>query len=160
MTRLQPGDSAPEIALPLDDGSHFHLQGHPGQPVVLYFYPADDTTGCTVENQEFSERAAQFAALGARLVGVSPDSIDKHVKFRSKHGLQVPLAADPERSVIEAFGLWQPKKLYGREFMGLIRTSIIVAADGTIAAVIPATRVRGHAQKVLEALQSHLAETR
>ncbi|MCS6759065.1 MAG: peroxiredoxin [Candidatus Devosia euplotis] len=160
MTQLQPGDIAPDITLPLDNGGSFRLHAQRGHPVVLYFYPADDTASCTVENHEFSERAAQFAALGARLVGISPDSIAKHVKFRGKHDLQAPLAADPEHHAIAAFDLWQPKKLYGREFMGLIRTSFIIAADGVIVAIIPATRIRGHAQKVLAALQDHLAGLR
>ena len=158
MTKLQPGDTAPDFTLPLDDGSQFHLGAARGQPVVLYFYPADDTTGCTEENREFSALAPQFAALGARLIGISPDSIDKHGKFRRKHGLDVPLAADPEHIAIAAYGLWQPKKLYGREFMGLIRTSVIIAADGSIVALIAATRIRGHAQKVLDALHVHLAK--
>ena len=159
MTKLMPGDVAPDFTLPLDDGTQFHLGAQRGQPVVLYFYPADSTTGCTQENREFSERAAEFAALGARLVGISPDSLAKHEKFRSKYGLEVPLAADPEHIAIAAYDLWKPKKLYGRDFMGLIRTSVIIAADGTIAAVIPATRVRGHAQKVLETLQNELSPT-
>ena len=157
MTTLQPGDAAPDFTLPLDDGRQFHLAGHRGTPVVLFFYPADDTAGCTDENREFSALSPDFARLGASLVGISPDSIAKHQKFRSKHGLLIALAADPELSVVKAYGLWQLKKLYGREFMGLIRTSLIVAADGTIAAIIPATRIRGHAQKVLDALQAHLA---
>ena len=159
MTILQPGDAAPDFTLPLDDGRQFHLAAHHGAPVVLFFYPTDDTAGCTTENREFSELSAQFARLGASLVGISPDSIDKHQKFRSKYGLLTDLAADPELAVVRAFGLWQLKKLYGREFMGLIRTSLIIAADGTIAAIIPATRIRGHAQKVLDALQTHLAKT-
>jgi len=158
MTKLQPGDAAPDFALPLDDGTNFALGAQRGRPVVLFFYPADDTAGCTTENREFSDLAPQFAALGASLVGISPDSLAKHEKFRRKHGLEVPLAADPDRLAINAYDLWQPKKLYGRDFMGLIRTSFIIAADGTIAAIIPATRIAGHAQKVLEALQVHLGK--
>lgn len=158
MTELQPGDIAPDFTLPLDDGTLFHLAAQRGHPVVLYFYPADGTAGCTDENREFSERAAQFAALGARLVGISPDGIAKHLKFRAKYDLAVPLAADPEHRAIIAFGLWQPKKLYGREFMGLVRTSFIIAADGTIVAIVRATRIRGHAQSVLQALQAHLRQ--
>ncbi|HEV7345109.1 MAG TPA: peroxiredoxin [Devosia sp.] len=158
MSDLSEGDSAPDFTLQLDDGSSFTLSAQRGRPVVLYFYPEDDSGGCVDENLEFSERAAAFAALEARLVGVSPDTIETHRKFRAKYGLVVPLAADPEHLAIEPFGLWKLKKLYGREFMGLIRTSFIVGSDGRIARIIRATRIRGHAQKVLEALEAHVRQ--
>tara|TARA_R110002020_G_scaffold1418_11_gene6420 strand:+ start:590 stop:1078 length:489 start_codon:yes stop_codon:yes gene_type:complete len=158
MTHLQPGATAPDFALPLDDGTRFQLSAQRGRVVVLYFYPADSTAGCTTENQEFSALADRFSALGAILVGISPDSLAQHEKFRRKHGLLVPLAADPDHLAISAYDLWQPKKLYGRDFMGLIRTSFIIDADGAIVAIIPATRIAGHAQKVLDALQDHLAK--
>jgi peroxiredoxin Q/BCP len=159
MPDLREGDMAPDFTLPLDDGSSFHLAAERGRPVVLFFYPQDNTSGCTNENLEFSERAEAFARLGARLVGISPDPVAAHVKFRSKYNLLVPLAADPDRVAIDAFGLWQPKKLYGREFMGLIRTSFLIDAQGRVARIVRATRVRGHAQKMLEALGAHLEET-
>jgi thioredoxin-dependent peroxiredoxin len=152
MTTLGEGDAAPDFTLPLDDGTSFTLSSERGRPVVLFFYPQDDSGGCVDENQEFSERADQFAALGARLVGISPDSLDSHRKFRGKYDLKVPLAADPDHQAIEAFGLWQMKSLYGREFLGLIRTSFIIDADGKIARIVRATRIKGHAQKMLEAL--------
>jgi peroxiredoxin Q/BCP len=157
MADLSEGDLAPDFTLPLDDGSTFQLAAQRGKPVVLYFYPQDDSGGCVDENKEFSERAAAFAVLGARLVGISPDDIESHVKFRKKYGLAVPLAADPERQAIEAFGLWKLKKLYGREFMGLIRTSFIIGADGKVARIIKATRILDHAQKMLEALEAHVS---
>ena len=159
MADLGEGDIAPDFTLPLDDGSMFQLSAQRGRPVVLYFYPEDDSGGCVDENKEFSERAAAFAALGARLVGISPDSIESHVKFRKTYGLVLPLAADPEHQAIEAFGLWKLKKLYGREFMGLIRTSFIIDAEGKVARIIRATRILGHAQKMLEALEAHVAGT-
>lgn len=159
MTDLREGDPAPDFTLPLDDGASFHLAAQIGHPVVLYFYPEDDSGGCTDENQEFSDRLAAFQALGARLVGISPDSIQSHQKFRKKYGLASPLAADPEHLAIEAYGLWKLKKLYGREFMGLIRTSFIIGADGRVARIIRATRILGHAQKMLEALEAHVAGT-
>lgn len=159
MPDLREGDMAPDFTLPLDDGSSFHLAAERGRPVVLFFYPQDNTGGCTDENREFSERADAFARLGARLVGISPDPVASHVKFRSKYNLLVPLAADPERVAIDAFGLWQPKKLYGREFMGLVRTSFLIDAQGRVARIVRATRIRGHAQKMLEALEAHLGET-
>ena len=152
MAMLQDGDFAPDFTLPLDDGSSFTLSEQRGQMVVLYFYPEDDSGGCVNENQEFSALSAEFAKRGARLVGISPDTLESHRKFRGKYGLTVPLAADPEHVAIEGFGLWQLKKLYGREFMGLIRTSFIIGADGRIARTIRATRIVGHAQKMLEAL--------
>ncbi|MDB5615735.1 MAG: peroxiredoxin [Devosia sp.] len=159
MPDLTEGIAAPDFTLPLDDGSTFQLSAERSHPVVLYFYPQDDTTGCRNENIEFSELASAFAALGARLVGISPDSLDSHSKVRKKYNLQVPLAADPDHLAIEPFGLWKLKKLYGREFMGLIRTSFIIGADGRVARIIRATRVLGHAQNVLEALEAQLAIT-
>jgi peroxiredoxin Q/BCP len=152
MPILSEGNPAPDFTLPLDDGTSFTLSAQRGAPVVLYFYPQDDSGGCVNENQEFSALAPQFAKLGAKLVGISPDTLESHQKFRAKYGLTVPLAANPERHAIEAFGLWQLKKLYGREFMGLIRTSFIIGADGRIVRAIRATRIVGHAQKMLDAL--------
>jgi peroxiredoxin Q/BCP len=157
MPDLREGDLAPDFTLPLDDGTTFSLSAERGHPVVLYFYPQDDSGGCTDENREFSDRAADFSRLDARLVGISPDSLESHGKFRRKYDLAVPLAADPDRVAIEAYGIWQLKKLYGREFMGLIRTSFIIGADGRIARIIRATRILGHAQKVLDALEASVA---
>ena len=157
MADLSEGDIAPDFTLPLDDGSTFRLSAQRGRPVVLYFYPEDDSGGCVDENKEFSERAAAFATLGAKLVGISPDTVESHVKFRKKYGLVLPLVADPEHQAIEAFGLWKLKKLYGREFMGLIRTSFIIDAEGKVARIIRATRILGHAQKMLEAVEAHVS---
>ncbi|MBF0678711.1 MAG: peroxiredoxin [Devosia sp.] len=154
MTHLQPGDIAPDFTLPLDDGTNFTLSQQLGRPVVLFFYPQDDSGGCVDENREFSALAAEFGDRGAVLIGISPDDLDSHQAFRRKYGLAVPLIADPERKAIEAFGVWRLKKLYGREFMGLVRTSFIIDAEGRIAKVIRATRIKGHAAKMLEALDS------
>ena len=152
MTHLKAGDTAPDFTLALDDGSSFTLWAQRGKPVVIFFYPEDDSGGCTDENVEFSDLSSEFAARCAVLIGISPNDIDSHKKFRAKYGLKVPLAADPERLAIEGFGIWQLKKLSGREFMGLIRTSFIIDAQGKIAAIIRATRIKGHAAKVLAAL--------
>jgi peroxiredoxin Q/BCP len=157
MTDLLEGATAPDFTLPLDDGTSFQLSAQLGHPVVLYFYPEDDSGGCTDENKEFSDRMAAFHALGAKLVGISPDNIQTHQKFRRKYNLLSPLAADPDHQAIEAYGLWKLKKLYGREFMGLIRTSFIIGADGKVARIVRATRILGHAQKMLEALEAHIA---
>lgn len=158
MTHLSEGDAAPDFTLLLDDGSTLTNADLLGRPAVLFFYPEDDSGGCTDENQEFSALAPEFAARGAVLVGVSPDEVEKHVKFRAKYGLVVPLGADPMRKTIEAFGLWQMKKLYGREFMGLVRTSFIIDAEGGIARIVRATRIKGHAAKMLTALDDVLAD--
>lgn len=157
MTHLKPGDPAPDFTLARDDGSTIGLRDLRGRPAVIFFYPEDDSGGCTDENQEFSALAPDFAARGAVLVGVSPDPAEKHLKFRAKYGLTIPLGADPDRKTIEAFGLWQMKKLYGREFMGLVRTSFIIDAEGRIARIIRATRIKGHAAKMLDALDEVLA---
>ena len=158
MPALKEGDPAPDFTLALDDGTSFTLGEQRGRPVVLYFYPQDDTGGCTNENQEFSKRKAAFENLGARLVGISPDTIESHTKFRRKYNLQVPLASDPDHVAIELFGLWQLKKLYGREFLGLIRTSFIIDAEGTVARIVRASRIAGHAEKMLVALAEHVAQ--
>ena len=157
MTHLKIGDDAPDFVLHRDDGSLVKKAELIGNPVVLFFYPEDDSGGCVDENQEFSELAGEFTGRKAFLVGVSPDPVESHQKFRSKYGLKVPLAADPDRIVIEAFGLWQMKKLYGREFMGLVRTSFILDAEGRVVRIIRATRIKGHAAKVLAALDEVLA---
>lgn len=157
MTLPQERNPAPDFSLQLDDGSSVSLTDLLGKPIVLYFYPADDTTGCTTENKEFSALAPEFVARGVKVIGISPDSLEKHGKFRDKHALTIPLAADPELATIKAYDLWQPKKLYGREFMGLIRTSFLIGADGTIVRIVRATRVAGHAQKMLDAVDTYLA---
>ncbi|KKB09476.1 peroxiredoxin [Devosia chinhatensis] len=157
MTHLAPGDISPDFSIERDDGTVVTRDGLSGKPAVLFFYPEDDSGGCTDENQEFSALAQAFAARGAVLVGISPDDVATHRKFRAKYGLTIPLGADPERQTIEAFGLWQLKKLYGREFMGLVRTSVIIDAEGRIARIIRATRIKGHAEKVLTALDDVLA---
>lgn len=151
------GIKAPEFILASDRGDTFDLAAHRGHPVVIYFYPEDDTEGCTLENIEFSNLAPQFAAAQTVVVGISPDTIEKHCSFRDKHGLAVPLLADPDRKVISAYGLWQLKKMFGVEFMGVKRATIIVSPAGVIAEVIHATRIKGHAERVLAAVQAHEA---
>ena len=160
MTHLKQGEPAPDFSLALDDGTTLTRADLKGRPAVLFFYPEDDSGGCVDENQEFSALAAEFAARGAVLVGVSPDTVESHRKFRTKYGLTIPLGADPDRQTIEAFGLWQLKKLYGREFMGLVRTSFILDAEGRVARIIRATRIKGHAAKMLAALDEVLADGR
>lgn len=156
MSFPEPGTPAPDFTLTADDGTTFRLAEQRGHPVVIFFYPEDDTGGCTIENQEFSELSAQFAALGARLVGISPDTIASHCKFRDKYGLKAKLLADPDHAAIGPYGVYQMKKLYGREFMGIIRVTFIVDAEGRIADVTRATRIKGHAERTLAKLKGLL----
>lgn len=156
MSLITPGSPAPDFELVTDSYEKFRLSKHRGRPVVLYFYPQDDTEGCTVENIEFTDLLPDFEKLGVVVVGISPDTVEKHCSFRDKYNLRVTLAADPERQAIEAYGIWQLKKLYGKEFMGVKRTTVIVDADGRVAEVLPANRIKGHAGKVLAAARALL----
>ncbi len=148
------GTPAPDFALTTDRQEVFRLSAHRGQMVVLYFYPQDDTEGCTLENIEFTDLLPEFRALRSVVVGISPDTIEKHCTFRDKYNLGVPLASDPDRAVISAYGLWQLKKLYGVEFMGVKRATVVIDAEGKIAEVLYATRIKGHAEKVLAAARA------
>lgn len=148
------GKKAPDFELPAADGSTFRLSDHKGKPVVLYFYPQDDTEGCTLENQEFSALLPQFRALGAVIAGISPDSIESHCKFRDKFSLTAPLLADTDLKVTRKYGLWQLKKLWGVEYMGLVRTSFLIDARGRIAGIFKATRIRDHAARLLDATRA------
>ena len=151
------GTPAPDFELTTDANEKFRLSRHLGKPVVLYFYPQDDTEGCTLENIEFTALLPEFSKLRAILVGISPDTVEKHCAFRDKYELKVPLAADPEHKVIDAYGLWQLKKLWGTEFMGVKRATVIIDAEGRVAKLLHATRIKGHAAKVLETLQAMVA---
>jgi peroxiredoxin Q/BCP len=157
MTLLNEGSPAPDFTLPTDSGEDFTLSAERGHPVVLFFYPADDTEGCTIENIEFTQLKGEFDAIGARVLGISPDSVDAHCKFRDKYSLAVPLAADEDREVIEAYGVWGDKKTFGHEHEGLIRTTYLIGLDGMIAQVWPVTRVKAHAADVLEAARQLVA---
>lgn len=148
------GSLAPDFELVTDASEKFRLSRHRGRPVVLYFYPQDDTEGCTLENIEFTDLLPEFRKLKAVVVGISPDSVEKHCSFRDKNNLGAPLASDPDHAVIEAYGLWQLKKMWGVEFMGVKRASVIVDAEGKVTDVIHATRIKGHAAKVLEAVRA------
>ncbi|WP_421759713.1 peroxiredoxin [Devosia sp.] len=148
------GTPAPDFELMTDSRELFRLSAHKGQMVVLYFYPQDDTEGCTLENIEFTDLLPEFKALKAAVVGISPDTIEKHCTFRDKYNLGVPLASDPDRTVISAYGLWQLKKLYGVEFMGVKRATVVIDTEGRIAEVLYATRIKGHAEKVLAAARA------
>ena len=153
-TTIEPGDKAPAFNLPTDAGETISLSGLKGKKVVLYFYPKDDTSGCTKEAIGFSEKLADFEAAGAVVIGVSKDSVAKHAKFREKHDLSVTLASDEEGAVIEAFGSWVEKSMYGRKYMGIDRSTFLIDAKGVVREVWRKVRVPGHVDKVLEAVQA------
>ncbi len=159
MTVPAPGSPAPDFELITDSYEKFRLSDHLGHPVVLYFYPQDDTEGCTLENIEFTDQMPEFRRLGAVVVGISPDTVEKHCSFRDKYNLGVVLAADPERKAIEAYGIWQLKKLWGVEYMGVKRMTVLIGPDGKVAEVFHATRIKGHAEKVLAATRALVERT-
>jgi thioredoxin-dependent peroxiredoxin len=154
MARIEVGTRAPDFALTTDADEIFQLSDYRGGPVVLFFYPEDDSEGCTIENLEFTEQMPEFGRLGVKVVGISPDTVERHCKFRDAYRLGVTLAADPDREAIEAYGVWGPKKLFGRAYQGLVRTTFLVGPDGKVAGVWPVTRIKGHAQVVLDAARA------
>ncbi|OCJ04214.1 peroxiredoxin [Rhizobium sp. AC44/96] len=154
MADLGIGSSAPEFDLPRDGGGRIKLSDFKGKPLVLFFYPKDDTSGCTAESIAFTALAEQFAKAGATIVGMSPDSAQCHDRFIKKHNLSVILAADEEKTTLEAYGVWKKKSMYGRIFMGVERTTFLIRADGTIATIWQKVKVPGHAEAVLAAVKS------
>jgi peroxiredoxin Q/BCP len=151
-TRPDLGDPMPDVALEAPDGGTVRPSDFSGRKLVLFFYPKDDTPGCTTENKDFSALAGEFEKAGVALLGVSKDPPTKHVKFTAKHGLVAPLASDPqENGLADALGIWAEKSLYGRKYMGMERTTYLVDAEGRIARVWRKVKVKGHAEAVLEA---------
>jgi len=151
---LEEGAKAPDFQLPADDGSVVKLSKLKGQPVVLYFYPKDDTSGCTREAKDFTDLTAAFAKAGTIVYGVSPDSVKSHDKFRCKHGLEVRLLSDEEKTVATAYGVWVEKSMYGKKYMGVERSTFLIDAKGKLAKVWRKVSVPGHAEDVLEAVKS------
>ncbi|MDQ1153164.1 peroxiredoxin [Brevundimonas sp. SORGH_AS_0993] len=147
------GRTAPALELPTDSGGHVSLAALRGQPVVVYFYPKDDTTGCTREAQDFTALAADFVALGATVVGVSRDTVKKHDRFKAKYDLAVTLASDEDGAACEAWGVWVEKTLYGRKYMGIERATFLIDAEGRVARVWRNVKVADHAAAVLEAVK-------
>jgi peroxiredoxin Q/BCP len=148
------GDAFPDIPLETPDGGSVKTSDFRGRKLVVFFYPKDDTPGCTVENIDFSALAPEFEKASTALLGVSKDPPAKHAKFTAKHNLVAPLATDPERGLSDALGVWGEKKLYGRLFMGMHRTTYLIDADGRIARVWRKVKVKGHAAEVLEAAKA------
>jgi thioredoxin-dependent peroxiredoxin len=151
---LQPGDHAPDVTLQTADGASVPLTTMLQRPLVLYFYPKDDTTGCTREALDFSDALAAFELAGVGVLGVSKNSPKDHAKFTAKHELRVPLATDADGSVCEGFGTWIEKSMYGRKYMGIDRATFLIDADGTIAQAWRKVSVPGHVQEVLEAARA------
>lgn len=153
-TALNEGDLAPSFDLPGAGGERLALSSFAGKKLALYFYPKDDTSGCTKEAIAFNGLHEQFARAGTAVLGLSPDPVKAHDKFRDKYELKIPLASDEEKKVLEAFGVWVEKSMYGRKYMGVERSTFLIGADGRIAKIWRKVKVPGHAEAVLAAAQA------
>ncbi|MDB5106777.1 MAG: AhpC/TSA family protein [Fibrobacteres bacterium] len=149
----KPGSKAPAFKLSDDSGKTVSLSDFKGKKVILYFYPKDSTPGCTTESCDFRDNLNRFAKSGAAVLGVSADSVDSHRRFKEKQGLNFPLLSDPDHKALDAYGVWQEKSLYGRRFMGIVRTTFVIDEEGKIARVFPKVKVGGHVDEVLAALK-------
>ena len=147
---LGEGDKVPSLKTKLSDGTELDIS-NPGQPLVLYFYPKDDTSGCTKEAQDFTELSDDFSEAGVKVVGLSRDPMKRHDKFIEKYGLKVPLASDEDGSISDAFGTWVEKSMYGRKYMGMERATYLIGADGKVRRAWRKVKVPGHAAEVLKA---------
>ena len=153
MTPLAEGAEAPDFSLESDSGETVSLSQLRGKPVVLYFYPRDDTPGCTTEACEFRDAWSNVKRTGAVVLGVSPDTAASHKKFKTKFKLPFPLLADPNHKVAERYGAWGERSMYGRKFMGILRTTFVIGPDGRILKVFERVKPKGHAAEVLKSLQ-------
>ncbi|HKI85692.1 MAG TPA: thioredoxin-dependent thiol peroxidase [Thermoanaerobaculia bacterium] len=151
---IEEGRKAPAFTLESDEGGKISLQDFAGRPLVLYFYPKDDTPGCTKEACSFREYGAEIRKLGAEVVGVSPDSIASHGKFRQKYHLDFPLLADPGHKVAERYGAWREKNMYGKKTMGIQRSTYLIDGEGKVAKVWKRVKVEGHSDQVITALSA------
>lgn len=152
MALIEPGKKAPAFTLNDQDGKTHRLSDYAGRPVVLYFYPKDDTPGCTKEACQFRDGLKKLAGRGAVVLGVSADSVESHKRFKEKFRLNFPLLSDPDRRMLTAYGVWKQKSLYGRTFMGVERTTVLIDEAGRIAKVFPRVKVDGHLEEVLAEL--------
>ena len=150
---LKAGDKAPAFALASNDGQTIRLTDLQGRPVVLYFYPKDDTPGCTKEACSFRDGWSDIQAAGAVVLGVSPDDVTSHEKFRAKYRLPFPLLSDPDHAVAKAYGAWGEKSMYGRKYEGILRTTFLIDGAGVVRRVFEKVRPEGHAEEVLAAVQ-------
>jgi thioredoxin-dependent peroxiredoxin len=151
---LSIGTRAPDFFLPATDGREISLEGLKGRKAALYFYPKDDTSGCTLEAQNFQALKAEFLASDTEIIGISPDGLKSHDKFRDKYGLDFTLASDEATAMLQAYGVWVEKSMYGRKYMGVERTTVLIDRDGIIAQVWSKVKVPGHAEEVLRATQA------
>ena len=151
---VEEGAAAPDFALESDAGETVTLSSFQGRPVVLYFYPKDDTPGCTTQARGIRDAYGEFEQAGAVVLGVSPDGPEAHVKFKAKYGLPFTLLADPEHEVAELYGVWAEKKNYGKTYMGIVRSTFVIDADGTVKKAMRNVKPDTHAEKVLAALAS------
>ena len=149
---LEAGAKAPRFKLPSDEGRTVSLDDLKGKKIVLYFYPKDDTSGCTAQACEFRDKWKSVQAAGAVVLGVSPDGVTSHGKFKAKYQLPFPLLADEDHAVAEAYGAWGEKSMYGRKYRGILRTTFVIGADGRIKKVFQKVKPKGHAAEVLAAL--------
>jgi thioredoxin-dependent peroxiredoxin len=154
VTKLEAGSPVPDFDLPSDGGGRIRLSSLKGNKVVLYFYPKDDTPGCTAEAKDFNRLRNEFLNAGTEIVGFSADSPARHDKFKKKYALDFPLVSDETMTVLEAYGLWVEKSMYGRKYMGIERTTVLIDAEGTIARIWSKVTVPGHADEVLEAARA------
>ena len=150
---LEVGDRAPAFKLKNQDGEIISLSDLKGKPVVLYFYPKDDTSGCTKEACNFRDEFPKFGKLNAEIIGISADSVDSHKKFADKHKIPFNLLADEKKEIVEKYGVWKEKNMYGRKYMGIERTTFIIDANGKISKIFPKVKVDGHNQEVMDALK-------
>ena len=148
---LRVGDRAPAFTLPRDGGGTVSLKDFKGKKLVLYFFPKANTPGCTRESIDFSRLRGQFLKADTEVIGASADAVEKQDKFKAKHNLKIALASDPEHDMLEAYGAWGEKTLYGRKFLGVIRKTVLIDASGRIASIWPKVSVDGHAEEVLAA---------
>ena len=151
---LQIGDKAPDFTLSTDHGGKFTLSQQKGKPVIVYFYPKDDTSGCTAQACGFRDSLPDFGKLKTQVIGVSKDSVDKHDKFKKKYGLNFPLVSDEDGKICEKYGTWIEKSLYGRKYMGIERATFLIDKTGTVARVWRKVKVPGHVDEVLKALKA------
>ena len=152
--QLKEGDAAPDFSAETDSGETVALRDFKGKPVVLYFYPKDDTPGCTKEACAFRDSYSDFKTAGAVVLGVSPDSVKSHAKFVKKFGLPFPLLSDPEKKIVQDYGVWGEKSFMGRKYMGTFRVTFLIGPDGCIAKIWPEVKPEKHADEVLDAIRS------
>ncbi len=153
MTELTIGDVAPDFNMPIQDGESVNLSALRGKFVVLYFYPKDDTPGCTIEAKAFTKLKNEFAKLNAIIIGVSKDTLHSHAKFKAKCELEFDLASDVDSNVCESYGVWAERSMFGKKYMGIKRSTFLIDPDGRIADIWPNVSVQGHAEEVLDSLK-------